>query len=330
MAAIPLTIQASTIDRCKSLIAEINESAIQWDAFRDQICWKGLGGAPIYRDGFLTNDFNESFFENLRRERQIFSGEPLEQELICLPPIPAWLALRFHRQIYKICSRKSLDWGAYEFARVAAVLPRKFRCKLPIDNGGVKISGYLANRETAAYQERIFLMHKAGILQRLGVLEKPVALEVGAGFGALAYCVKTIIPHARYILVDLPSSLIHAGCWLTQWMPQFRISVYREGTLPDSDFVLVPHTAVKSLACTIDFAINTLSFGEMTEATVRDYGLFIKDKLTSDGALFEQNFDNTNQGIDTFCNPAKILDQIFSNREIISQDSWRGVASIWS
>jgi hypothetical protein len=101
-----------------------------------------------------------------------------------------------------------------------------------------------------------------------------------------------------------------------------------EPLLPGS-FVLCPATALERLpALSIDLAINTLSFAEMTEAEVERYARFLVPRLGHGGTLFEQNYDNTELG-PAFCNPRKLLARYFSVQRRVRGLYLRGVPRVW-
>jgi hypothetical protein len=278
----------------------------------------------------------------LPADRQKFAGLPIGSQRRTIRAIfsprllfkalgiaTSWLSLA---SLQALGVRNILDWQLFAFSRAARGVPAEYLCEMPRDMGGILLGRYLVNLESASYQERLQILYRTRLLDRLKQKLRPTIVEIGGGFGALAFCIKRIVPEARYVIVDLPGSLVHSACWLAQWCPASRIAVYQpESSVPTADFVLMPHTTFSgALELSIDLAINTLSFSEMSAETVADYASQIAKRLTLDGVLFEQNFDNSRYRDPRFCNPAIALQQHFSHRLIVPGKYWRGVPSVWS
>ncbi len=83
------------------------------------------------------------------------------------------------------------------------------------------------------------------------------ALEIGGGYGAVARCMKMLHPKARYTIVDLPTSLFFAECFL------------RLNGIDDVEFV--PVQRVNQVEGQFDIALNTWSMQEMNAGTITDY-----------------------------------------------------------
>src|SRR5205814_1338017 len=77
---------------------------------------------------------------------------------------------------------------------------------------GHDINGVIVNYDTWAYQERIDLLHDSGALDRLSPTAR--VLEIGGGYGALAYWFKQAYPGCAYAIVDLPECLLFSGLYL--------------------------------------------------------------------------------------------------------------------
>jgi hypothetical protein len=156
-------------------------------------------------------------------------------------------------------------------------------------------------------------MSEAGIINRLKDLERPRILEIGGGYGGLAWFLTRIVPHATYTIVDLPSSLVHSGCYLTvaQSTHPVRLS---DGTAAETgkEIELVPNTVAEALiGRRFDLAINTISFAEMAAEVVRGYADLIDRTLTDEGVMFEQNGsldpDSAGENRANFCRPELVL-----------------------
>ncbi len=165
---------------------------------------------------------------------------------------------------------------------------------------GWNAGGIIINYDTWSLQQRINALLCSGALAHL---EKAIQdngrcriLEIGAGYGGLAYTLIMLLGKVEYIIVDLPESLSFSTAYLTGTLPNFPRRVYLPGgTLPSAKegvlFVcnhlleeLRPHIGQ------VDLIINALSLSEMAPAQVDFYAKFIHDILGNKGVFFEQNY----------------------------------------
>jgi putative sugar O-methyltransferase len=118
-------------------------------------------------------------------------------------------------------------------------------------------------------------------------------LEVGGGNGNLASILLHQKPTIKVILVDLPETLEVAFAYLSHLFPRHRILLPNEvtGVIPATyDVVLLtPDQTEVILDGSIDLAVNTDSFQEMTHAQISKYfDLF--DRATHEGSwVFVKN-----------------------------------------
>lgn len=305
------------IDSCVALTEELYQAAcISGAPDEDTVNWIAPTGHKVF--GHVSkvafDSVDESFLNRLRLESHIFSGYRLSN-LLGETNIAHW-----NDNIYDAFLSNSeigeVDWSIPAFIEMTRGLSGKEICSPPAVMGevGFRVGDHIVNRDVIAYQERMNLMNETGILSHLKRKEHPVILEIGCGYGALAYFLKQLLPEAVYILVDLPHSLIFSGCYLNVSLTN-ETPVVRKNA---SDPLLAPsvNLVVNKLLHTledvkIDLAINTLSFAEMSSDIVRHYGLFVKKHLQADGILFEQNFDNAHLGNAHFSDPLRILSEIF-------------------
>ena len=145
---------------------------------------------------------------------------------------------------------------------------------------GHEIDGALINIDTLKFYECLIALDRIGALPALrsGGGRGRVVIEIGAGWGGLAYQLKTLCPKLTYIIVDLPRCFLFSGTYLKTAFPQvpFHIATkgVDDGTLEAgrNGFVLVPHFLFSEIQnCRLDLAINTVSFQEMTTEQVRQY-----------------------------------------------------------
>jgi putative sugar O-methyltransferase len=136
--------------------------------------------------------------------------------------------------------------------------------------------------------------------------EPNVIVEIGAGYGRLAYVCKNMLPNCTYIIFDLPEALICAQSWLSQALPDAVVPFTETRGLTNISwetlekgkiYLFVPH---KIEAISNDFAdafVNIYSFAEMPAESIKNYFHHI-DRIT-DGVFYmkqrelEKNvFDN--------------------------------------
>jgi putative sugar O-methyltransferase len=109
-------------------------------------------------------------------------------------------------------------------------------------------------------------------------------LEIGAGYGRLAYAVLAASPGAAYTIVDVPPALYISQRYLTAVLPDVPAFRYREW----SDFAtvrqefeasrlrfLLPHQAAQLPAASIDVAVSISSLHEMSRQQVEHYFAFL-------------------------------------------------------
>ncbi len=194
----------------------------------------------------------------------------------------------------------------------------------------------VVNLDTIAFSERVAVMAQFGAVQRvMQQTPRQVVIEIGGGFGGLAYILKRALPGLHYVIVDLPSSMAFSTAYLSAMHPDARIAFFdgRAETRieEDYDFLFVPHYAWRDLMARLpraDLGLNTLSFAEMTEVQVDLYAQGLADLLKPEGLLFEQNFDDRRRG---GLNVPDILSRYFD--DVSPADLGpilRGVPKLWA
>lgn len=336
-------ITSAIVSRCRQIVDDLTIASDQCGALAAQSSWQSNKGGSLYGETLiLPSAVNDAVLAGLPIDRQKFAGLPMDMHRRHMRTfLPERAMFRFFgapgtwipfRLLQAFGAAGLACWPLIAFSRAAKGLPTEYLCEMPSDVGGLHLGRYLINPETASYQERMQILYRTHLLEALKRRERPTIVEIGGGFGALAFCVKRVVPQVRYVIVDLPGSLVHSGCWLAQWRPDTSIAVYQPGSaMPGADFVLVPHTAFAATGgLTIDLAINTLSFGEMSEEIVSGYAEQIAARLASNGALFEQKRDCSCVGSASFCNPTAVLGDYFPHHRIVPGRYWCGVPSVWA
>ena len=156
-----------------------------------------------------------------------------------------------------------------------------------------------------------------------------IILEIGGGYGNLAFKLKNIFKNSKYIIIDLPEVLLIQNYFLHKSDPRLKIlnllddnnSKNLELKNKDFDIALIPFTKYKEIK-NIEFqlAINTRSFGEMPTPIMTEYIKWIEENLSINGMLY-----NTNRYVFTKSKDKnKLRDYPYDNfwEVIISQPQW--------
>jgi putative sugar O-methyltransferase len=110
-------------------------------------------------------------------------------------------------------------------------------------------------------------------------VQMPVVIEIGGGFGGLAYHLLRCRPSIKYISFDLPENLLIQTYYLSCLFPDARIAVYQESGHPltlkeldNYDIVLLPNFEFERTDSLIaDLIINVRSLSEMSYDTIAEY-----------------------------------------------------------
>ena len=138
--------------------------------------------------------------------------------------------------------------------------------------------GYgLTNVDTLKYYEVMIGLQKADFLP--DVASNFSVLEVGAGWGGFSYGFKTLFPHTKYIIVDLPHTMLFSAINMVVSFPDASFLFYDDLDFDlrllagDYDFCFVPNYAFNSTLKLpfLDLAINIASFQEMSSTQVHNY-----------------------------------------------------------
>jgi putative sugar O-methyltransferase len=102
-------------------------------------------------------------------------------------------------------------------------------------------------------------------------------LELGGGFGGLAYFLIRDNPDITYIDADLPENMAVTAFHLLSAFPDKKIALFGEIDLKTADLsafdaILIPNFAVEDLADnSVDLAFNSYSLAEMSPNTISNY-----------------------------------------------------------
>lgn len=139
--------------------------------------------------------------------------------------------------------------------------------------------GYIV-RGTLLY-EPVFEYHFQAryIATLLAHLTRPTVIEIGGGFGGLAYHMLSRVPAVTYIGFDLPENVFLQGYYLSCAFPEKKILLYRQGMpalthddVSAHDVVLLPNFMLPALPDTVaDMVVNVRSLSEMPVDTIGEY-----------------------------------------------------------
>ena len=196
---------------------------------------------------------------------------------------------------------------------------------------GWDVSGVVVNHDTCVYQERLNLLYEAGIFDwlngRLSAKGHLRMLEIGAGYGALGYKIKSLFPACDYWICDLPESLLFSALYLSLNRPDCRTGI---GDEAPGGFTFIPNYMIDKIQGEFDLVINTLSFSEMSDYQLGIYARKIKELMT-DGFLFEQNQDNKHLGLT--CAQEVLADYFAFHNRVTTRGAWKvkeGNPNVWA
>tara|TARA_B100001029_G_C15004671_1_gene420305 strand:+ start:96 stop:1145 length:1050 start_codon:yes stop_codon:yes gene_type:complete len=138
---------------------------------------------------------------------------------------------------------------------------------------GFKIENKYVNKDTLKFYECMIALQKSNLIDANNNNKESVICEIGGGWGGFAHCFCTIFPNTKYVIVDLPNTLIFSYLFLSELFPTKKVKLfnYEAESTEECDFLLIPNTEFDKYEGSIDGAINICSFQEMTSTQVSDY-----------------------------------------------------------
>ncbi|MEM9805567.1 MAG: putative sugar O-methyltransferase [Cyanobacteria bacterium P01_D01_bin.56] len=298
-----------------------------------------------FRDLFelIINSPKYEIINNLRLYSQIFSGYQLAS-FSAASGKPLIYALENIDETL-VSQMEELDPSIFRYLEMVKDLPRNLVIQMPkmLGEVGWDVDGQLINHDICVYQERINLLYESGVIDRLQETVRTNGyvniLEIGSGYGGLAYLLKHIIPQANYYCCDLPESLVFACLYLGLTCQEVPHTIYDASnskvlTKLDSGFKFVSNHLLGDLLAEqvhVDLAINTLSMSEMSEKQIRHYSESLRILLANTGIFFEQNQDNRESGL-LYCK--SFIADYFDIRHVLCPTTipglTQGIADLWS
>ena len=128
----------------------------------------------------------------------------------------------------------------------------------------------------------------------------PVILELGGGFGGLAYYCLRDISKVKYICVDLPENAALQAYYLKSYFPEKKIRLFGEKfDSTDFDALIIPNYGISSIEeNSVDLSFNSYSLAEMGRDTMENYVKLIS-KITLD-YIYHLNHVHWEVSADTF------------------------------
>jgi hypothetical protein len=287
-------------------------------------------GSSVFRPSF-------EMVNHLRLHSGHFTGYGLVG-LATGSPVPGWTD-----GIAGTIDLRSLDgapdWSMAAFAEAIEHLPEEWICRFPLKLGeiGWCVRGRIVNRDILAYQERILLLRRTGWLDRVRGMREPHVLEIGGGYGGLAFFIRQMAPNVRYVMCDFPRSLCYSAAYLTLTSSRPGSVRMYPGTgthglrgLPPGVVWVASFHFAELPEETFDLASNTRSFAERSVATVGSYASGLVALLREDGALFEQDFDSSHFPYCNFCNAPHTFADYFASCAALPMPTRGGPARVWS
>lgn len=257
-------------------------------------------------------------FEQFRFMTRVFTGFSLSdmEESKGKSVLPLIIS---HEDVMKYTY--NLEKSKYQFNNIWLFdegLPSKYITPFPERMGeiGLKKNGLVINRDTVSTYHVLYYLHKSGILgwveDKMSRNETVRILEIGGGYGALAYLIKNIFRNSDYYLCDIPQSLFFAKVYLT---------------MNTSDkFLYIPNYKINEIKKDFDLVINTISLSEMTVPKLNFYCKFIDSSIGEHGIFFEVN--NAEKG--NINSPGKeYFAECFKYKKHLGFAIHKGEADVW-
>jgi putative sugar O-methyltransferase len=188
------------------------------------------------------------------------------------------------------------------FVRSTQQVPRERIVDTPrmFGESGWDVDGTIVNFDTWSTQQRINALHSSGVIDMLRqrVAERGHAriVEIGAGYGNLAYSLQRMVGPVDYFVVDLPESMIYSSIYLDTVLPGTGCRAAQAGQplgASKPGFTFVGNHMIGEFLPQIgevDLVINVMSLSEMSPVQVAHYGNCASRLIGERGVFYEQNY----------------------------------------
>ena len=122
-----------------------------------------------------------------------------------------------------------------------------------------------------------YLHYYATEANRLAACDQPVVMELGGGYGGMAYFLLRDSDKTTYVDFDLPENLALTSYYLLRAFPALKVALYGEvelngDTLRDYRIVLMPNFEIEKLPNnSADVVFNSYSLAEMSAEAIKQY-----------------------------------------------------------
>ena len=128
-----------------------------------------------------------------------------------------------------------------------------------------------------------YYARKIGTLLRN--IQSPVVMEIGGGFGGMAYYLLRDYSNIQYIGVDLPENAALKAYYLISQFPKLKIKLWGDDEVlnnDDYDILIMPNFAIENLPeNSVNLSFNSYSLAEMSVESANNYILHMC-KMTKD------------------------------------------------
>jgi hypothetical protein len=144
---------------------------------------------------------------------------------------------------------------------------------------------------------------------------KPIVVEIGGGFGGMAYYLLRDCPDVTYVDFDLPESIALTSYYLLKAFPQLDVRLFGEldstYLMPRADVLLMPLFKLSSMpAGSADIVFSSHAMADLSDPALQHY-LQIIGRVTRDPFLYVGNrsaVDGINRAISRDCPSAVLVD----------------------
>jgi len=284
-------------------------------------------------NSYLLSTKDRELINKLRLFSSVFPGRPLDKSEFSFSKYIKNKDLEDNNQDVKVETilndHRNSDKEFYKVfdVHLRHMLPSFYEFTVPdvLGEKGYQKDGLIFNWHVYCGLERMAILHESGCFNYLLTRQKKRldgdninVLEIGAGYGFLAHLLMQGLNIRKYLIIDIPESLLFSSLYLIAAQRKKKVIVVSEiskHTFDQDGIYVIPHFFAGKISeyfPEIDLVLNTLSFHEMGSSDVINYADQLKilfSKQVDPGIIFEQNFDNSTEI--SGCNAKKILRERF-------------------
>lgn len=168
--------------------------AATWDAMRQMHTLRLTDAQPrpAGHPGAHRGDVAGTDARDHGQAERVLDGWMRVLQLQSPAPPEAWTKLRLHTYHFTGDNYQPYLWGepgplCGVWVRQVADLPDILRLSEPVGGIGFAYEGRLISHDVIRFQHVVGTLHRLGVLERLAAQPHPLTLEIGSGYGGLAY-----------------------------------------------------------------------------------------------------------------------------------------------